>query len=882
MLWRFPILPLIFTLSLMQTSCRGQQQAVRGNFPVVKVPESPELQSTSAAPSPLPNERGLEYSSDSLYFNGNPLHLWAGELPYYRIDPAFWSERLDAARAAGVRFISAYIPWNLHEPEEGRFDFTGSGGEERRNLVHFIRLIAERGMYFIPKPGPFICAEVRHGGIPDWLTREHPEIVMRDQHGWKVRFRQDGTPLPDHLNPTYMRYVLRWYTELYEQVLSEYQFSRGPIVALQVDNELLYSTSELANPFAWGYTPTVQEMYRRWLRDVYGDVPGYNRCHGTTYGDFIEISPPKARDWHLHAPSDWLVFQDWVRFKNWYGAAVLRQYSGMLKSLGVSVPLYHNAGMLEDEAPMSFGALSSEIWLGVNFWLDPHPMYSTSSYVRGVRRLKQLSGSQLDRPSITPEVNWGWGSAEEFDFLTRYTLPYSKATDIYPLADASNAGTYQGRPYSNSREPYPGDAPIDALGNPRPAYQRLLRLIRYTESEGEAFARAQPVSAISLASYAPYNMPVLYTTYGRRKPSELAKIFSTAVGSNEFLQELMAGLIDLDAEFDIVDLQVKPPEVQAERKLLIVLSQEVMDPATQAALAEYVKGGGILVLMPSLPTLDLELRPLSLLKEALLPELTVVETRKLEQTREFRMEEDGRRFRGSRLAHQLKLNGTACRILATNSDGDIAAVEKTVGLGKVIYIGTYCSDAELYLWLAQRERIPARFAYSDEPKVEVVPIINRQLAVSYLFLLNRNTEAALTEVHYRDAISAGQWRSLSASVGGHSVSILKVRAGALQSASLYGGDRGISIRSDTTTVSLDQATAADLLRQANGDILVWANRSTEVYLEGFSGEGEGTTQVLNGTGTEVPAVDTESGIRFTYRPSEATMQYYRVDPRNGP
>jgi beta-galactosidase GanA len=212
-------------------------------------------------------------------------------------------------------------------------------------------------MYFIPKPGLFICAEVRHGGISDWLTREHPEIVMRDQHGWKVRFRQDGTPLPDHLNPTCMRYVLRWYTELYEQVLCEYKYSRGLIVALQVDNELLYSTSELANPFAWGYTPTVQEMYRHWLRDVYGDVPGYNRYHGTAYGDLIEISPPKAGDWHFHEPSDWLVFQDWVRFKNWYGTAVLRQYSGMLKSLGVSVPLYHNAGMLEDEAPMSFGAL---------------------------------------------------------------------------------------------------------------------------------------------------------------------------------------------------------------------------------------------------------------------------------------------------------------------------------------------------------------------------------------------------------------------------------------------------------------------------------------------------------------------------------------------
>ena len=76
------------------------------------------------------------------------------------------------------------------------------------------------------------------------------------------------------------------------------------------------------------------------------------------------------------------------------------RYAGILTDLGVNVPLYHDAGMLEDEPPLGFGRISRELWLGVNFWLSPHPLASFQSYVRGVRRLKQLKGSQPDRPVL--------------------------------------------------------------------------------------------------------------------------------------------------------------------------------------------------------------------------------------------------------------------------------------------------------------------------------------------------------------------------------------------------------------------------------------------------------------------------------------------------
>ena len=43
-------------------------------------------------------------------------------------------------KAAGMNTVSTYIPWLVHEEEEGVFDFTGQS-DERNNLKHFIELV---------------------------------------------------------------------------------------------------------------------------------------------------------------------------------------------------------------------------------------------------------------------------------------------------------------------------------------------------------------------------------------------------------------------------------------------------------------------------------------------------------------------------------------------------------------------------------------------------------------------------------------------------------------------------------------------------------------------------------------------------------------------
>ena len=66
-----------------------------------------------------------------------------------------------------MNMVSFYIPWDFHEPVEGKFDFDGTTDEDgdgnpdypSRDVKTFIRMIKERGFkYIMVRPGPYINA----------------------------------------------------------------------------------------------------------------------------------------------------------------------------------------------------------------------------------------------------------------------------------------------------------------------------------------------------------------------------------------------------------------------------------------------------------------------------------------------------------------------------------------------------------------------------------------------------------------------------------------------------------------------------------------------------------------------------------------------------
>ena len=62
---------------------------------------------------------------DQFVLDGNPFRLLAGAMHYFRVPRQLWEDRLRKLRAMGLNTVETYVAWNLHEPQPGRFRFSG-------------------------------------------------------------------------------------------------------------------------------------------------------------------------------------------------------------------------------------------------------------------------------------------------------------------------------------------------------------------------------------------------------------------------------------------------------------------------------------------------------------------------------------------------------------------------------------------------------------------------------------------------------------------------------------------------------------------------------------------------------------------------------------
>lgn len=149
----------------------------------------------------------------SLYINNEPIQLISGAIHYFRIVPEYWEDRLLKLKACGFNCVETYVPWNLHEPKEGEFNFEGIA-----NIEEFIRIADRVGLHVIVRPSPYICAEWEFGGLPAWLLADS-----------NMRFRSYHEP--------YLEKVDKYYDVLLKKLVPYLTTNGGPIIAMQIENE---------------------------------------------------------------------------------------------------------------------------------------------------------------------------------------------------------------------------------------------------------------------------------------------------------------------------------------------------------------------------------------------------------------------------------------------------------------------------------------------------------------------------------------------------------------------------------------------------------------------------------------------------------------------
>lgn len=153
----------------------------------------------------------LGLNSRYLTLDEKPWLPVAGEFHFSRYPRAQWEDEILKMKAAGVNVVSTYIIWIHHEEIRGRFDWTG-----QRDLRAFTQLCAKHGMYVVARIGPWDHAEVRNGGLPDWVLQQGPT-------------REN--------DPLYLASVRTWYGQIGEQLKGLLWKDGGPVIAIQLENE---------------------------------------------------------------------------------------------------------------------------------------------------------------------------------------------------------------------------------------------------------------------------------------------------------------------------------------------------------------------------------------------------------------------------------------------------------------------------------------------------------------------------------------------------------------------------------------------------------------------------------------------------------------------
>jgi hypothetical protein len=180
------------------------------------------IDASAPAKTPLENKlqmgasvspSGVKLGANSQYLtrDGKPWLPVMGEFHYSRTPAAEWETELRKMKAAGIDIVASYVIWNHHEPRDGQFDWKG-----QRDLRRFVQLAAKAGLEVVVRMGPWVHAEVRYGGIPDWVVNAMPTRSN---------------------DPQYMRHTERLYQQIAAQIKGLLWKDGGPVVGVQLENE---------------------------------------------------------------------------------------------------------------------------------------------------------------------------------------------------------------------------------------------------------------------------------------------------------------------------------------------------------------------------------------------------------------------------------------------------------------------------------------------------------------------------------------------------------------------------------------------------------------------------------------------------------------------
>lgn len=561
---------------------------------------------------------------------GASLHdglVLSGEVHYFRLDRADWADRLDAAVQTGVTAIATYIPWLVHETADGGLDLTGHTRPEL-DLAAFLNLCAARGLAVIARPGPFVMAELKHEGLGQELFRRHPEVVPP---GW------DGVrpveTVVDYLHPAYLDACRRWYDAVLPILAARTAARGGPVIGLQVDNEI-------------GMLPWVTNSPDLSDRTVADLVRHLVRSEGAeAVRDRYGLDPEDTAAWGpaLRSPREEIVLalhRDLGRYTRDKYARYVALLARWTREAGIEVPLLVNIhGCWGSEATMFPLGISQlyRTWAG-----RPDVLPGTDYYI-GDLTLAKLPGLWASNAFVAATTGPGQPAGSlEFEVGSG---DYGEALDIASGPEAAPLKLQlclaQGNTFVNyylltgGRNPLlpepVGDgndriastgerhgfaAPIDPEGHRSPGYTALRTATAAVSDTAGLLHAARPELPPVTLGFVPDHYMTEYRYPGSAREARFIAELERFRGSGP--REILTRALVLGGFApDALDLQADGPLDLPTDRVLALAPTPHLDGDVQRRLVDWVRGGGRLLLHGPMPERDLLDRPCPVLLDAL-------------------------------------------------------------------------------------------------------------------------------------------------------------------------------------------------------------------------------------------------------------------------
>lgn len=535
------------------------------------------------------------------YLDGEERFIISGEFHYFRVPADDWERRLILFREMYGNCIATYVPWSVHETEEGHICF---GDEPQRDLAAFLELCKKHDMPVILRPGPYCYSELNGGGVPVWLTDRYPETRA-------ARINGDRTNSVSYMHPLFLEKARRYYRAFADTVRPYLASNGGPVCMVQVDNELtgthIWGGTIDYNPDTCGFGRP-DGRYASFLTARYGSLDRINAAYGTSWKDLSEAFPLRYDPQSVYSCR---CGKDMFDFYLDLCGEYLGTLAGWLREDGIDSPLCHNSGnenmtgYFEKILPHldRFGGmlLGSDHYynLGQGFEQNnPTPHYALNM-LRSYDQLHHLGMAPM-------AMELPGGSCSSFppilseDLLACYmvnTAMGMKALNYYIFTGGPNYGETGG-----TADIYDYDALVHADGSINKTYYAAQKFGHFLDTH-RWLQSAERLTSVRVACEQEYYRCKLYE-YRSSVPQEETRSFMK--------KGILYGLMTSEFTPELADTAHCVPDTD---KPLILCGSDVLSEASQKNIVSFLEAGGKLLAMQTLPTLNEDLMPCTVLRD---------------------------------------------------------------------------------------------------------------------------------------------------------------------------------------------------------------------------------------------------------------------------